>query len=83
MNSNELKALIKLLRTHGVLEYEHQGVRLKLSEDVPLPLSNYKKRKNADADANEEQQEESNRDWEELTLEERLLYSATPPQIED
>lgn len=67
MDLKDLKELLKVLRDKGVLEYECQGIKLKLSEEAPL--SKYK-RKQEFVEIDEE---------EELTEEERLFYSAIPP----
>jgi len=61
-----LKDLLKLLREKGVLEFENKDLKLKLSEDAPQ--SRYKQR----------QENEMSED-KELTEEELLYYSATPP----
>ena len=66
---NDLKALkdlLKLLREKGVLEFENKDLKLKLSEDAPQ--SKYKQR-----------QETEMAEERELTEEELLYYSATPP----
>ena len=66
---NDLKALkdlLKLLREKGVLEFENKDLKLKLSEDAPQ--SRYKQR-----------QETEMAEERELTEEELLYYSATPP----
>lgn len=65
MDLKNLKDLLKLLREKGVLEYESQGIKLKLSEDAPQ--SKYKRR-----------QEIEELEDQELTEEELLYYSATP-----
>lgn len=67
MDLKNLKELLKVLREKGVLEFEMDGVKLKLSEDAPQ--SRYKQR----------QQAEALNDEPELTEEELLYYSATPP----
>lgn len=67
MDLKSLKDLLKVLRDKGVLEFEANGIKLKLSEDIPE--SRYKKRQ-AEVDIEEE---------EELTDEELLYYSAVPP----
>jgi ribosome maturation protein Sdo1 len=61
-----LKDLLKLLREKGVLEFENKDLKLKLSEDAPQ--SRYKQR-----------QENEMAEEQELTEEELLYYSATPP----
>lgn len=66
MELKNLKDLLKLLREKGVLEYEAEGIKLKLSEDAPQ--SKYKRR-----------QEIEDVEEQELTEEELLYYSATPP----
>jgi hypothetical protein len=66
MDLKDLKELLKVLRDKGVTEYECQGIKLKLSEDVPV--SKYKRRQEI-----EEPMEP------ELTEEERLFYSAVHP----
>jgi len=66
MNLKDLKDLLKLLREKGVLEFESDGLKLKLSEDVPQ--SRYKRK----------QEIESVMEEPELTEEELLFYSATP-----
>jgi regulator of replication initiation timing len=66
---NDLKALkdlLKLLREKGVLEFENKDLKLKLSEEAPQ--SRYKQR-----------QETEMAEDRELTEEELLYYSATPP----
>jgi hypothetical protein len=60
-----LKDLLKVLRDKGVLEFEANGIKLKLAED--MPESKYKKR-----------QQELDEDEPELTDEELLYYSAMP-----
>lgn len=67
MDLKNLKELLKVLREKGVLEFEMDGVKLKLSEEAPQ--SRYKQR----------QQAETIIDEPELTEEELLYYSATPP----
>lgn len=62
----QLKDLLKVLRDKGVLEFETKELKLKLSEDVPQ--SRYKQR-----------QETEMADEQELSEEELLYYSATPP----
>lgn len=65
----ELKALLKLLRSQGVLTYEDgEGVKLTLSEVAPESA------KDASGAAIPEEHE--------LTPEELLFYSATNPQVE-
>lgn len=64
MDLKVLKDLLKILRDKGVLEFESQGIKLKLSEEVPE--SKYK-RKQSEVD-----------DEPELTEEELLYYSAPP-----
>ena len=66
MDLKELKELLKVLRDKGVLEYRTKEIELKLSEDAPQ--SKYKRKQ--ETDELEEQ---------ELTEEELLYYSATPP----
>ena len=61
-----LKDLLKILREKGVLEFEHNDLKIKLSEDAPQ--SKYKQR-----------QEQELAEDRELTEEELLYYSATPP----
>jgi len=61
-----LKDLLKILREKGVLEFESNDLKIKLSEEAPQ--SKYKQKQ--DADLAEER---------ELTEEELLFYSATPP----
>lgn len=68
MQLKELKDLLKLLREKGVLEYESEGIRLKLSEEAPV--SKYKQRQETTRELEEEA---------ELSEEELLYYSATPP----
>jgi hypothetical protein len=65
MDLKYLKDLLKVLRDKGVLEFESNGIKIKLSEDVPE--SKYKKR-----------QQELEEDEPELTDEELLYYSAIP-----
>lgn len=67
MDLKSLKDLLKVLRDKGVLEFEANGIKLKLSEDIPE--SRYKKRQ-TEVDIEEET---------ELTDEELLYYSAVPP----
>jgi len=67
MDLKNLKELLKVLREKGVLEFEMDGVKLKLSEEAPQ--SRYKQRQQAEAIIDEP----------ELTEEELLYYSATPP----
>ena len=67
MDLKNLKELLKVLREKGVLEFEMDGVKLKLSEEAPQ--SRYKQRQQAEALIDEP----------ELTEEELLYYSATPP----
>jgi ribosome maturation protein Sdo1 len=62
----QLKDLLKLLREKGVLEFENKDLKLKLSEEAPQ--SRYKQR-----------QETEMAEDRELTEEELLYYSATPP----
>jgi len=66
MELKHLKDLLKLLREKGVIEYEAQGIKLKLTEEAPQ--SKYKRKQEI-----EEVEEQ------ELTEEELLYYSATPP----
>lgn len=66
MELKELKELLKVLRDKGVVEYKTSQIELKLSEDAPQ--SKYKKR-----------QEVEEIEDQELTDEELLYYSATPP----
>lgn len=66
MELKHLKDLLKLLREKGVIEYEAQGIKLKLTEEAPQ--SKYKRKQ--EIEGVEEQ---------ELTEEELLYYSATPP----
>lgn len=70
MDLKNLKDLLKVLRDKGVLEFESDGIKLKFSEEVPE--SKYRKRQ-SDIEDIEEQ---------ELTDEELLYYSSTPPIIE-
>lgn len=67
MELKNLKELLKVLREKGVLEFEMDGVKLKLSEEAPQ--SRYKQRQQAEAIIDEP----------ELNEEELLYYSATPP----
>ena len=67
MDLKELKDLLKVLREKGVLEFKSKDLELKLSEDAPQ--SKYKRRQEL-ADPEEDV---------ELTEEELLYYSATPP----
>lgn len=67
MDLKHLKDLLKVLRDKGVLEFETDGIKLKLAEDVPE--SKYKRR----------QSEMEELDEPELTEEELLYYSAIPP----
>jgi len=69
MDLKNLKDLLKVLRDKGVLEFEADGIKLKLSEDIPE--SKYKKR-----------QQEIDEDEPELTDEELLYYSAMPAVTE-
>ena len=66
MELKHLKDLLKLLREKGVIEYEAQGIKLKLTEEAPQ--SKYKRKQEI-----EEVEEQ------ELTEEELLYYSATSP----
>lgn len=67
MDLKTLKDLLKLLREKGVTEFKMGDVEIKLSEEAPQ--SKYKRR-----------QEISELDEErELTEEELIYYSATPP----
>jgi len=61
-----LKDLLKVLRDKGVLEFETNEIKIKLSED--MPQSKYKQRQETDLAEDRE-----------LTDEELLYYSATPP----
>jgi ribosome maturation protein Sdo1 len=61
-----LKDLLKILREKGVLEFESSDLKIKLSEDAPQ--SRYKQK--------QESELAEDRD---LTEEELLYYSATPP----
>jgi len=70
MDLKSLKDLLKVLRDKGVLEFEADGIKLKLAEEVPE--SRYKRR----------QSEVEETDEPELTEEELLYYSATPPILE-
>lgn len=70
MDLKNLKDLLKVLRDKGVLEFEADGIKLKLSEDIPE--SRYKKR----------QTEVEESDEPELTDEELLYYSSIPPMTE-
>lgn len=70
MDLKQLKDLLKVLRDKGVLEFESDGIKLKLSEDIPE--SKYKRRQ-----SETEEVEESD-----LTDEELLYYSAIPPITE-
>jgi len=67
MELKNLKELLKVLREKGVLEFEMDGVKLKLSEEAPQ--SKYKRR----------QEVESLIDDQELSEEDLIYYSATPP----
>jgi len=58
--------LLKVLRDKGVLEVETNEIKIKLSED--MPQSKYKQRQETDLAEDRE-----------LTDEELLYYSATPP----
>lgn len=73
MNLKELKDLIKLLRTQGVLQYQTPELSLVLSEQAPA--SNYKRKQEAEEGAEEPVAEVS---WDDLTPEEQLFYSAIP-----
>lgn len=66
MDLKELKDLLKVLREKGVLEYKSKDLELKLSDEAPQ--SKYKRR-----------QEVEELEEQELTEEELLYYSATPP----
>ena len=61
-----LKDLLKVLRDKGVLEFETNEVKIKLSED--MPQSRYKQKQESDLAEDRE-----------LTEEELMYYSATPP----
>lgn len=63
----ELKPLLKLLRAQGVLKYKTPELELELSESVP--------QEQQDPQATEAAFPEDR----ELTYDERLYYSATPP----
>lgn len=71
MDLKQLKDLLKVLRDKGVLEFEANGIKLKLSEDIPE--SKYKRKQTELDDVAEET---------ELTDEELLYYSAMPPVTE-
>lgn len=62
----ELKPLLKLLRAQGVLKYKTPELELELSESVPTQDPTH----SPEAAFPEDR---------ELTYEERLYYSATPP----
>lgn len=70
MDLKSLKDLLKVLRDKGVLEFEADGIKLKFSEE--MPESKYRKRQ-SETDEIEEP---------ELTDEELLYYSSTPPIME-
>ncbi len=75
MTEKELKSLLKLLRSQGVLEYSHGGLTLKLSEDLPAPK----------ARAKEDVAPELTPDeipFEDLPYEQQLFYSADIPMVE-
>jgi hypothetical protein len=67
MDLKTLKDLLKLLREKGVTEFKMGDIELKLSEEAPQ--SKYKRRQ-------EEAVFEEDR---ELTEEDLIYYSATPP----
>lgn len=66
MDLKELKDLLKVLREKGVLEFKSKDLELKLSDEAPQ--SKYKRR-----------QEIEELEEQELSEEELLYYSATPP----
>jgi hypothetical protein len=66
MDLKTLKDLLKLLREKGVTEFKMGDVEIKLSEEAPQ--SKYKRR-----------QEEAMTDDGELSEEDLIYYSATPP----
>jgi len=66
MDLKTLKDLLKLLREKGVTEFKMGDVEIKLSEEAPQ--SKYKRR-----------QEEALLDEPELSEEDLIFYSATPP----
>lgn len=68
MQLKELKSLLKVLRDNGVTAYEHDGVKLSLSD---LPVG-----KEAVTAAIPD-------DYKEPTDEDLLFYSAIPPKTED
>jgi hypothetical protein len=65
MSPQELKNLLKLLRSQGVLKYETDGLKLELCESLP--------RKEPRAERVEIEPDR------ELTYEEQLFYSSEPP----
>jgi hypothetical protein len=67
MDLKQLKDLLKVLRDKGVLEFEANGIKVKLADEAPE--SRYKKRQGEIEELVEQ----------ELTEEELLYYSATPP----
>lgn len=77
MTLTELKSLLKLLRSQGVLEYRSSDVSLKLSEEAPR--SSYKKRQ--ETTETDSQSEEP--DFDDLSFEDQLLYSSTRPQVSE
>lgn len=48
MTVKELELLLKTLRKEGVLEYEHDGIKLKLSEAPPTKFKRQRKSKPED-----------------------------------
>lgn len=69
MEYDDLKKLLKLLRANGVLQYQSEQLNLVLSESAPQ--SPYKQRQEKIADIE--------KDFDDMTLDEQLSYSATHP----
>lgn len=66
MDLKHLKDLLKVLRDKGVTEFKTEGIEIKLSEEVPQ--SKYKRK-----------QDEMDIEEDELSEEDLIYYSATPP----
>lgn len=79
----ELKSLLKLLRSQGVIEYHSQegagkNFFIKLSEE--LPKSTYKKKKEEEELGDPPDPEKP---FDELSFEEQLFYSSDPTPIDE
>lgn len=66
MDLKHLKDLLKVLRDKGVTEFKSEGIEIKMSEE--MPQSKYKRR-----------QDEMDLEDNELSEEDLIYYSATPP----